>query len=240
MQLTKAVRDILLPAMDSNGFSLVDSATAYYEFGINDDSMRVIVDKNPWPPSELRVSFCYRDYHNSFSRFDLKQLSGYQCLDLFFNNKEELETKLERIANILETYALSFLVSIRDNHVYWGDRMRLRFSVNPQQQADSYAKKKLLSMSYESPNFLYLENQIATMRGESMCKWRHNFELYADEIIGLSSYYGEVIRRNYHAKWNSGVLVYDQGSGYPDADVVNYWNYGIYIPACRLVPLNLR
>ena len=77
MQLKKSVMNIILPVMGSNGFKLIDSATGYYEFGINDDSLRVVVDRNPWLPSELRVKFYYRDYHGSFTHIGLDRLYGY-------------------------------------------------------------------------------------------------------------------------------------------------------------------
>jgi len=240
MQLRKAVKNILLPVMEKNGFTLIDSATGYYKFGINDDSLRVIVDKNPWPPSDLRAAFCYRDHRGSFSHLDLSQISGYQDLDLFYDNQEELEEKLKTIADILDTFALSLLASMRDNHVFWREETFLLFSVDPKKRATCYAKTNSLTMSFELSNFLFLESQIAVMRGDSMCNWRHNFEQHTDEIIGLTSYYGEIIRRRDKVKWDAGVLVYDQGSGYPRSDVVDYWNYGLYMPAVRLVHHSLR
>ena len=239
MQLKKAIKSIILPAMERNGYTLIDSDTAYYEFGINDDSLRVVVDKNPWPPAELRVSFCYRNHRYRFSHFHLDRLAKYKDIDLFYKSQEELELKLNIIANILETDALSLLVSIRDNHVFWGEEMDLLYLVNPKKQAANYAKNKLLTMSFELSNFIFLENQIRAIRGDIMCKWRQNFEMYSDETIGLTSYYGEIIRRRDKAKWDAGVLVYDQGRRYPNFDVVDYWNYGLFMPAVRIVPPNL-
>ena len=240
MQFKKAIKNIIFPVIENNGFALMDSAPAYYEFFISDDSLRVIIDKNPWPPAELRVNFCYRDYRGSFSHLELNQLTSYRDLDLFYENQEELEAKLEVIANILETYALTFLVSMRDNHVFRQEEMALLISVDPKKQAADYAKKNLLTMSFELSNFLFLENQISLMRGDTMCNWRENFIKHTNEIVGLTSYYGEIIRRKRRAKWNNGVLEYDQGSGYPDVDVIQYWNYGLFMPAFRLVPHSLR
>ena len=240
MQFKKAVKNILLPIMENNGFALIDSATAYYEFGFNDDSLRVIVDKDPWPPAELRVQLFYRDHFGSFSYFDLNQITCYKDLNLFYENQEELEGKLGIIANILETHVLTFLASMRDNHVFWQKDMDLLFSDNPEKQAADYARINLLNMSFELSNFLFLENQIALMRSDTMNDWRPNFEKHTNEIIALTSYYGEIIRRKYHAKWNSGVLKYDQGSDYPRADVIYYWNYGLFMPAFRLVHPSLR
>ena len=240
MQLKKSVMNIVLPVMERNGFKLIDSATGYYEFGINDDSLRVVVDRNPWPPSELRALFCYRDYHGSFAHIGLDRLYGYQDLDLFYDNQEKLEAKLKTIANILETFALSFLASMRDNYVFWEKETHLLFSENPKKQAANYAKKYFLTMSFELSNFLFLENQITAMRGDTIYDWRQNFEKYTDEIIGLASYYGEIIRRKDRAKWEAGILVYDQGSSGPSYEVIAYWNYGLYMPASRLVPLDLR
>jgi len=240
MQLKKSVMSIVLPVMESNGFKLIDSATGYYESGINDDSLRVVVDRNPWPPSELRVKLYYRDYHGSFAHIGLDTLYGYQDLDLFYNNQEELEAKLRTIAKILETFALFFLASIQENYVFWEKETQLMFAVNPKKRAAVYAKKNLLTMSFELSNFVFLENQIAEMRGDTMCNWRHNFNKHTGEIIGLASYYGEIIRRRDKAKWEAGVLVYDQGSSGPSYEVIDYWNYGLYMPASRLVPLDIR
>jgi len=240
MQLKKAIKSTLLPVMESNGFTLIDSATAYFEYGISDDSLRIIVDKNPWPPAELRVKLYYRDYCGSFSHFDLNQLIDYRDLDLSYNNQEELETKLGIITSILETYAFSLLIGIRDNHVFWRKEMDMPLSDNPENQAINYAETNLLTLSFALDSFLFLENRITVMRGEKIFNWRHNFEKHTNEIIGLTSYYGEIIRREYNAKWESGMLEYDQGSGYPKSDVIDYWNYGLYMPAFRLVHPSLR
>ena len=129
---------------------------------------------------------------------------------------------------------------MRDNHVFWREEMDLLFSINPEKQAVEYARMNLLTMSFEISNFVFLEKQIILMRGDKMCNWRPNFEKHTREIIALTSYYGEIIRRKDHAKWNAGVLQYDQGSGYPNADVIQYWNYGLFMPAFRLVHPSLR
>ena len=240
MQLKKAVNSILLPAMERNGFALIDRAPAYNKFGNNDDSLRVIVDKNPWPPSELRVSFFYRDHFGRFSHFDLDRLDSYQNLDLFYKSQEEMEEKLKTIADILETHALMFLANMRDNYVFWQKEMNLLFYDDPEKQAVNYAEINSLDMSFELSNFLYLENQVSVMRGENMCNWRQNFEKHSDKIVGLASYYGEIIRRKDQVSWYNGKLMYDQGTGYPNYDVVQYWNYGLYMKTCRLVHRSLR
>jgi len=73
-----------------------------------------------------------------------------------------------------------------------------------------------------------------------MCNWRENFEKHSDEIVGLASYYGEIIRREDQVSWYNGKLMYNQGTGYPNSDVVQYWNYGLYMNTCRLVHRSLR
>jgi len=247
MQFKKAIKEILLPTMEREGFVLIDSTTAYYEFGMSDDSIRVVVDKSPWPPSELRVHLHFRNYHRRFSGFDLNQLTEYKALDLFYTNQEELEVCLAKIGECMETHVITLLMHIRDNHVFHSNSMTTALSVNPEKQAVIFANGHSLNMRFELTNFLFAESWIATVRGDIMSKWRLNFDKNTDDIVNLISYYGELLRKkdSQQAKWNwagdnSYGLEYDEGWRYPISDVIDYWNYGQFIPAFRLVPPALR
>ena len=247
MQLKKAIKSTIGNMMERNGFTLRDSVAGYYEFVLNDDSLRVVVDRNPRPPAELRVCFYYRDYRGGFSSFELNQLADYKDLDLFYTSQEELLEKLKIICDCIEPHAISLLMNIRDHHVYFSEEMRILLSVNPEKQAINYAKSNLLKVSYDLANFLFVENQITLMRGDIISNWRSIFAEYIDEITNIISYYGEIVRKKNpsEAKWNWGPhnsygLEYDQGFRYPQADVIIYWNYGLYMPAFRLVPIDLR
>ncbi|MCL2153742.1 MAG: hypothetical protein FWH57_12460 [Oscillospiraceae bacterium] len=250
MQLKKAVKSILLPVMESEGFSIIDSAPGYYEFGFNDDSLRVVVDKNPWDPTDMRVNLYYRDHDGLFSSLGLNQLIDYIETDLSYSNQEELENKLQVIADILKTHTIPLLKDLRDNHIFLQEGMENRISENPEKQAAQYAADNSLLVSHKLSNFLFVEDRIAAIRGDTITQWRSNFNVHFDEIIALICYYGEITRQKApkKIKWNWKndkdytffALQYDEGWGFPDGEIKDYWNYSPYIPAYTLVPIELR
>ena len=247
MQLRKTVKSIILPVMEREGFKLTDSATSYYEFALSDDSVRVIIDKDPWPPSELRVKFYYRNYLGGFSFLEINRLNEYINLDLQYTSQEELEQKLLTIAGILESHSIAFIKSIRDNHVYFTSSDSVLLSADPAKQALRYVKGVHLTFENSLENYLFMEGHVAEMRGEIIGNWRTNFEKHKTDIIDLISFYGEItiMKDNCGAKWEWGDsrsfgLAYEQGWRYPQSDLVNYWNYGLYMPMSRFVPYDLR
>ena len=251
MNMKKSVKNILQPAMERMGFELKESFTNYFSFlGGYDESTReytlgVTVDKEHLLVPRLRVDLLFRTAFYRFSGFGIETFSKYEKLKLTYESQEELDEIMRTIVEILETFAIHFLVEFRDNYIYRHKDIQYNRSIPPETQAENYAVAHNLPMKYEAASFRNLEKRIDQMRGDSMSNWRQNFEEHHDELMSLCLYYGELCRQNDSSlEWTLGpynhyILDSNNRTLNPLLEVIGYWNNGLDTET-SLVPRELR
>ncbi|MCL2046917.1 MAG: hypothetical protein FWG88_11100 [Oscillospiraceae bacterium] len=250
MNLKKSAKNILQPAMERMGFELKESYPNYVSYrGDYDESTReytlgVIIDIEPFF-SRLRVKLLFRDAFYMMSGFGIETFSKYKDLKLYCESQEELDYILRTITDILENFAIQYVIEFRDNYVYRHKDMQYNRLIPPEKQAEDFANANKLPMKYEAASFLNLEKRIDQMRGDSMSNWRENFAKHQDEILRLSLYCGELYRKHDSSlEWTLGpynhyIIESNKPTIYPLIDVIGYWNNGLDTET-SLVPRELR
>ena len=251
MNLKKSVKNILQPVMERMGFVLEESYSDYFRFvGDYDESTReytlgILVNKDQMLMTRLRVELLFRTAFYKMSGFGIETFNKYKNLKLYYESQDELDDIMKTITEILENFAIQYLIKFRDNYVYRHKDMQYNRLIPPEKQADDFAIANNLPMKYEAVSFLNLEKHIDQIRGDSMSNWRQNFAKHQDEILRLSLYYGELYRKHDSSlEWTLGpynhyIFKSDKPTIYPLLDVIGYWNNGLDTET-SLVPRELQ
>lgn len=198
MRLGTAVKRIAVPELLELGFTLVVSDSYGHLFENSTGTRTILFDRNILTPGFLRVCYHYvNSYYGNYSGVQLDNLCPAMRMgfDVFPSSPDQVVETLRILIMITKDKVLPYIDYIADNEVFFTNEMYNKLSENTLEKAVLFAKLNGLDFTTSPQNAQVIESILLDMRGDDRYQRRSRYKIYSDDIIALTAYWGESIRR---------------------------------------------
>lgn len=228
MRISTAVKKIAAPVLQELGFTLVVSDSYGHCFKNSSGTRTILFDRDIFVPGFLRVSYSYvNSYYGNYSSVPLDHLSSEMRMgfDVFPSSPDLIGDTLRILMTITKEKVLPYIDYIAGNEVFFTNKMYNMLSENTLEKAVSFAKLNGLDFTTSPKNAQVIETILLDMRGDDRYQRRSRYDIYSDDIVALTAYFGETIRRRDEEK-NIGTWQWEREDDY--LEVRRLYNMGAY------------
>lgn len=230
MKLKLALKKIITPVLEAQGFQADFSNNGNYIFRTSDGSLWIKFDTAKFLPKKLRAFFST----NSGLYLALEYLKPdfFPVSGMNYETQEELEVYLIEFAKELCEIMVPYLNAMKTNYITYSLDWNHQMSQNVRERSVRFSKKWNLTIEPQRTNLVGLDAVLDKMRADASNRKRM-FELHKEELIDMGAYFGELLRINHdgNGQWYwrevNGYSFFAVERGYdPMQRVIHAWNCG--------------